>query len=152
MEIATLVSNCLTFLTPFLPYLLKAGEHAAQEAGKQLGSDVWEQAKMLWQRLHPRVESRPAALEAFQDMARHPHEADIQAALRVQLRKLLADDPALANDITHLMEGGVVQRVLAERSSTIRDVEQEAAGGTPVQQDITARDDSGIDRVRQRRQ
>ncbi len=40
-----------TFLAPFLPYLLKAGEKAAEEVGKKLGADAWEKAKSLWGRL-----------------------------------------------------------------------------------------------------
>jgi hypothetical protein len=33
------------FLAPFLPYLLKAGEKAAEEAGRKLGAAAWEQAQ-----------------------------------------------------------------------------------------------------------
>ena len=36
------------FLAPFLPYLLKAGEKAAEEAGRRLGAAAWEQAQALW--------------------------------------------------------------------------------------------------------
>lgn len=37
MDIPTIAHNLTTFLIPFLPYLLKAGEKAAEEAGKKLG-------------------------------------------------------------------------------------------------------------------
>jgi hypothetical protein len=45
MDITTLAKDVTLFLTPFLPYLLKAGEKAAEEAGKKLGGDAWERAK-----------------------------------------------------------------------------------------------------------
>lgn len=47
MDIATLAKEMTLFLTPVLPYLFKAGEKAAEEAGKKLGGDAWERAKGL---------------------------------------------------------------------------------------------------------
>jgi hypothetical protein len=43
-----LTDNTVAFLAPFLPYLLKAGEKAAEEAGRRLGAAAWEQAQALW--------------------------------------------------------------------------------------------------------
>ncbi len=99
MDIATLAKDIGLFLTPFLPYLLKAGEKAAEEAGKKLGGDAWDRAKTLWGGLRPKVEARPAAQEAVTDAATEPQNADAQAALRLQLRKLLAEDDELARAI-----------------------------------------------------
>ena len=50
MDIAALTPELSTFLVPFLPYFLKAGEKASEEAGKQLGADAWDKAKALWSR------------------------------------------------------------------------------------------------------
>jgi hypothetical protein len=51
-----------------LPYLLKGVKLAGQEATKKLGEKAseqgFEQAKALWEKLRPKVEARPAALEA----------------------------------------------------------------------------------------
>ena len=44
MDIATLAKDVTRFLPPYLPYLLKAGEKTAEEAGKELGGDAWERA------------------------------------------------------------------------------------------------------------
>ena len=95
MDIATLAKDVALFLTPFLPYLLKAGEKAAEEAGKKLGGDTWDRAKGLWGKLQPKVEAKPAAQEAVADAAAEPKNEDAQAALRQQLRKLLAEDDEL---------------------------------------------------------
>lgn len=38
MDIIALAQELSTFLTPFLPYLLKIGEKASEEAGKKLGA------------------------------------------------------------------------------------------------------------------
>lgn len=99
MDIATLAKDVTLFLTPFLPYLLKAGEKASEEAGKKLGGDAWDRAKGLWGKLRPKVEAKPAAQEAVADAATEPKNEDAQASLRQQLRKLLAEDNDLAAEI-----------------------------------------------------
>jgi len=80
------------FLAPFLPYLLKgvklAGQEAANKLGEKAGEQGFEQAKALWERLRPKVEARPAVLEAAQDAA-HPDDEDALAALRLQLKNCL---------------------------------------------------------------
>jgi len=136
------------FLAPFLPYLLKAGEKAAEEAGRKLGAAAWEQAQALWARLRRKVEARPALKEAVADAAANPRDEDALAALRLQLRKLLEEDPALQEEVRRLMQSEVVQRVLAEGGSQIRDVTQEAEGG-PTTQEVRAGGDSTVDNVRQ---
>ncbi len=45
MDIPELVQGITTFLAPFLPYVLKAGEGAAREAGKEFGADAWERGQ-----------------------------------------------------------------------------------------------------------
>lgn len=100
MDIAQLVYSLATFLTPFLPYLLKAGEQVAEEAGKKFGAAAWDNAKTLWSKLRARVEAKPAAKETVRDVAQDPSNEDAQAALRFQLRKLLADDETLAGELT----------------------------------------------------
>jgi hypothetical protein len=96
------------FLAPFLPYLLKglklAGQEAARKLGEKAGEQGFEQAKTLWEKLRPKVEAKPAALEAAQDAAAHPDDEDALAALRLQLKKLLAEDQALAQELTRLLE------------------------------------------------
>jgi hypothetical protein len=127
MEVTTLAQDLAVFLTPFLPYLLKATEKAAEEVGKKFGAATWDRAKVLWGKLLPKVEAKPAAQEAVQNAAAAPNDEDIQAALRVQLKKLLAEDAALAGEIAHLwqeaQQAGVTVIVVGERSVAIgRDV------------------------------
>jgi hypothetical protein len=90
------------FLAPLLPYLLRAGQQAAEEAGRRIGGDAWEHAKALWGRLRLSVEARPAAREAVADVEAAPDDVDAQAALRHQLKKLLGEDEALAQDVARL--------------------------------------------------
>jgi len=81
-----LPAQLVQFLAPFLPYLLKdlklAGQEAAKKLGEKAGEGGFEQAKALWDKLRSKVEARPAALEAAQEAAAHPDDADALAALR----------------------------------------------------------------------
>jgi hypothetical protein len=122
-----LPAQLVQFLVPYLPYLVKGAKLAGQEAAKKLGEKAseqgFEQAKTLWEKLRPKVEAKPAALEAAQDAADHPDDEDALAALRLQLKKLLAEDEALAQELVRLLpqSGPAGQTVIAsgERSVAI---------------------------------
>jgi hypothetical protein len=106
MDIGTMASSLTTALVPLLPYLLKAGEKAAEETGKTVAGQSWEWGKSLWSKLKPKVEAKPAALEAAQDVAQAPEDEDLQAVLRVQLKKLLTEDQSLADEVSRWLEQG----------------------------------------------
>jgi hypothetical protein len=106
MDVTTISSELLAWLAPFLPHLVRLGERTAEEAGRRLGEEAWEHAKLLWDRLRGSLEQRPAAMEAVRDAAAAPDDDDATGALRLQLRKLLASDETLAEE---------VRRLLAER-------------------------------------
>lgn len=106
MDIAIVAQTASAALSPFLPYLLKLGDKAAEEAAKKVGGDAWEHAKALWAKIWPKVEATPAAKEAVDDARSMPDDGDAQAALRLQIKKLLARDPELARDIEGLFEEG----------------------------------------------
>jgi hypothetical protein len=98
MEVAALTA----FLAPFLPYLLQAGRTFAEEAAHDLGAGAWEHAKALWAKLAPKVSESPAAREAADDMASRPGDDRAKGALELQLEKLLAADPSLADEVARL--------------------------------------------------
>ncbi|MCF2147472.1 hypothetical protein IQ276_013795 [Desmonostoc muscorum LEGE 12446] len=104
MDIITLT----TFLTPFLPYLLKAGEKAAEEAGKKLGegfgANAWEKAKALWSKLQPKVDTKPMAKGAAEELANFPNDADAKETLQKQFKKFLDEDKNLYAEIARLMQ------------------------------------------------
>ena len=104
MDISLLAQSVTALLTPYLPYLVKPGEKALEEISKKVGGEAWEGAKALWAKLWPKVEAKPAALEAAHDLAQAPDDADAQATLRQQLKKLLAEDGGLAAEVAHLMQ------------------------------------------------
>src|SRR5687767_348693 len=100
VEIAALT----TFLAPFLPHLLAAGENLAHGAAKELSGEAWEHAKRLWGKLRGKVDENPSAREAAEDVARAPDDERAVGALDLQLEKLLASDAALLAAVTRLWE------------------------------------------------
>jgi hypothetical protein len=108
MDPATLTA----FLAPFLPALLNLGSKAAtsaatkagETAGIQLTDTALNKAKAVWEKLRPKVEAKESAKEAVKDVAKAPEDADSQAALRIQLKKILDADPALATAIAQILE------------------------------------------------
>ncbi|MGQ9928666.1 MAG: hypothetical protein ACUVS4_17615 [Chloroflexaceae bacterium] len=119
MDITQLSRQLVQFLAPALPFLLGLGGKAAEEAEKKLGTEAWEQAQALWARLKPKVEAKPAAQEAAQEAAAHPADEDAQAALRLQLRKLLAEDEALAREVQRMLEDPAVRQVIARGARSV---------------------------------
>lgn len=106
MDIGVLASSVTTALVPLLPYLLKAGEKAAEETGKTVAGESWEWVKSIRTKLKPKVEAKEAALEAAQDAAQSPEDEDLRATLRVQLKKLLTEDQSLAEEVSCWLEEG----------------------------------------------
>ena len=99
MDIVTLTA----LLAPHLPTLMKLGGKAAESAASKVGANTWETVKKIWAKLSPRIEAKESAKEATIDVANNPEDQDLQAALRVQLKKLLEQDKELAEAIAKIL-------------------------------------------------
>ncbi|MGD1899779.1 MAG: CHAT domain-containing protein [Phormidesmis sp.] len=136
MEISALTS----FITPFLPFLLKldrdateaatetATEAATDNAVSKFGDAAWQKAQAVWTALKPRVDEKETLKEAVTDVAHDPEDEDYQAALRVQLKKLLASDTALTAQLTKILQSAnsnnwpttqITQTVTGNQNQTI---------------------------------
>lgn len=98
MDPVTLAATAVAALNP---YLLKAAEKIAGNAGDA----AWKAGSALFDSLKKRFAGQPAAAAALDDLAAAPLEADNQAALRKEIRKLLASDPGFARELSGLVEG-----------------------------------------------
>ena len=103
-NIASETQHLVTLLTPLLPYLTRDDDKADQEAIEKLSPDTWNRGKSVWNRLRPEIESRTAAWEAMSDASQLPEDSDAVAAFRLQLKKLLAENEVLADDLSRLLE------------------------------------------------
>jgi hypothetical protein len=131
MEITTLTA----FLSLFLPSLLKLGskalEKATESASGKFGEAAFAKAQAIWDKLGPKVEAKEAAKEAAIDVANNPDDQDLQAALRVQLKKLLEQDEELFKAIEQILKADapdgtagtqIVQNVTGDRNQVIGQV------------------------------
>lgn len=141
MDIPLLAEALTQMLAPALPYLVQGGQDLVADAGKTLGTGAWERIKGLWARLQPRVEEKPAAQEAAQDVAEAPEDADALGALRLQLKKILAEDQAFAAEIAKLVEaaGGPSVQATVQGSGAVAQgpgAVAAGAGGVAVGRDV----------------
>ncbi|WP_404783165.1 hypothetical protein [Altericista sp. CCNU0014] len=92
---------------------------------------AWIQVERGASRLQAKIEAKETAKEAAVDVANAPEDEDLQVVLRVQLKKLLAQDEALTNAIAQILqEDGadgtpgtqIVQNVTGDRNQVIGQV------------------------------
>jgi hypothetical protein len=81
------------------PYLAEAGKGAAKKVGETAGEKVVK----LYDTLKAKL-THPFAREALTDLAKTPTDADAQATFRAQLKKALADDSQLRDELSALVE------------------------------------------------
>ncbi len=111
-----LVSETVKYLTPALPSLILAGNEALKEIGKKVGAEAIAAGEKIWAWLKPHAEQRLPLLEAAQEVATHPADTDGQAALRVQVRKLLEEHPGLVPELANVVQQIAVQRNVVDVS------------------------------------
>ncbi|MBP2706882.1 hypothetical protein JOL79_24035 [Microbispora sp. RL4-1S] len=120
MDVAALTA----FLAPLLPYLVKAGEKVGDLAAEKAGQEAFGIAQRIWAALRPKVDGKEAAAEAVADVARDPDDEESRTVLKIQLRKLLAEDPDLASRVEQLWRqasggGTVVTNVTASGAGSV---------------------------------
>src|SRR5690348_14969715 len=99
-----LAGQIVQVLGPFMPLLVKAGQGIGAQAAQAGEAQARQIAARLWSRLAPHVEAAPSAKEAAADLASQPGDEDAQAALRLQVRKLLSEDQSLARDLAAILQ------------------------------------------------
>jgi hypothetical protein len=105
-NIAPLATQVASLLAPFLPQLVKTGQALAEGVVDQVVKQKGDVAQALWDRLFPKMSEASATGTAVRDAAANPDDPDYQAALRVQLRKLLTEDRTLAEQLREVVESG----------------------------------------------
>ncbi len=102
--IEPIVTSIVSFLAPYLPFLLNVGGKVLEGSYQQAGADGWDKAKAIWGKLQPKLEAKEAAREAAVDVAKNPEDKDSQASLRQQLKKILEADTALAEELAQILQ------------------------------------------------
>ncbi|HSF39555.1 MAG TPA: SUMF1/EgtB/PvdO family nonheme iron enzyme [Thermoanaerobaculia bacterium] len=106
--LSDLVAQLVQTLGPYLPALLETGKtvggKAVEEVGKKAGGEAFDGAKRVWKKLRGKVEEKPAAQEAVEDLASRPEDSRAKGAFELQLEKILASDASLAEELAKLLE------------------------------------------------
>ncbi|MEU9888846.1 hypothetical protein [Sphaerisporangium sp. NPDC051011] len=129
MDIAALT----TFLAPLLPYLVKAGEKFGDAAAEQVGQETFGFAQRIWSALRGKVGEKPAAQEAVADVAEDPDDEDLRTILRIQLKRLLAEDPELTAEVERLW-----RQAPAAAGVTVTNVTASGTGSVAIGRDATS--------------
>lgn len=137
MDIALLA----TFLSPFLPHLVKLGGKAAEAVteaiSEKFGEAAWAKAQKIWQRLSPKIEAKEDMKVATTQAVAKPDSQARQALFQEELEVLLNENPELADAIAKIMQEDapdgtpgtqIIQTVTGNKNQTIGQV----FGGTVV--------------------
>jgi hypothetical protein len=110
-----LAQKIVDFIEPVIPYLIVSSKRAAEEACKQVGSEVWETKRKLWEKLCSTecVELK----EAASDLIIAPSNMDVKQVLIQEILKLLEKNPDLVQEISSFMDYKTVQELLTKDSS-----------------------------------
>ncbi|MBD2472662.1 hypothetical protein [Nostoc sp. FACHB-145] len=119
------VISLTKFLVPFLPILMNVGNKVFDGAIAKVGEDVWDKAKdkakAVWAKLQPKVEAKPMAKVAAEELAKSPNDEVALDTLQKLLKELLDGDKPLATEITGLMEedSEVISKVVNTLNQTV---------------------------------
>jgi hypothetical protein len=129
MDVAALTA----FLAPLLPWLLNVGGRFAEAAADTAGQDSVAFAQRLWGQLRGKVEAKDAAREAAEDVALYPDDEELRTVLRVQLKKILVEDPELAAEVSRIWQ----EAQAAGATSIVSTVTASGAGSVAIGRDAT---------------
>ncbi|GIV82982.1 MAG: hypothetical protein KatS3mg051_2336 [Anaerolineae bacterium] len=138
-KLLELAQNVGTFLIPFLPYLLKIGDKAAEEAGKKFGEAAWEQAKALGNNLlrKERVQKAAEAAVAL------PDNTAIQQGVMTEIARALEEDRDLQQEIARLWG----EDRSAGRTVIVSGDRSVAPGGDVIGSIIVTGDNNNVERA-----
>ncbi|MBE7434519.1 MAG: hypothetical protein HS100_11440 [Anaerolineales bacterium] len=92
-----LIISATTLLQPYLPTI-------ATKVAEKIGEEVPSSISKLWKVINERFSKKPSAQETLSDLIKDPNNPDLQAAFRVQFKKLIEEDDEFAKNIKSLVE------------------------------------------------
>ncbi len=101
-EAQTLAQQVGTALQPYIPLF-------SIEAAKAAGKNVPAAIGKVWELVKDRFAKKPTADEALKDLLKNPDDPDLQAAVRVQLRKLLEEDAEFTAKLRPMAEAAATE-------------------------------------------
>lgn len=133
MDYAQIASATVSWISPFLPYLMNAvkssGKKFADILAEKGGEVAWDTAQNIWGKISKEAEKNPELRGATMMVAAKPSDQAYQAILVNTLSEQLKSDPSLAKELVKLLGGKEsVQKVLADDNSLVERVRQDMKG------------------------
>jgi len=122
------VMAIITFLSPFLPFLIKFGEKSAETAGSKFGEDAWNKAKKVWDKLHPAVAAKEDAKVAVEQVAAKPESKARKAVFQEELETLLKENPDLLEAIAQIWQEKPEATSRTQINQNVRDTKGQVMG------------------------
>jgi hypothetical protein len=97
---ATVNTLASSIVAALASYFRKRSGRPLQETSQTTSGGV----DIFYETVKTRLQAHSAAMEALADLEAAPGDPDIQAALRLQLKKLIMADPALAHELRQMLE------------------------------------------------
>jgi hypothetical protein len=105
MEPVTIVAITSAAVKLLSPYIQEATKGFAKKMGEETGLGAISKVSQLYEAIKGKFSGKPAAEEALSDLEKTPQDADAQATLRTQLKKVLEADEAFATELAQLLKG-----------------------------------------------
>ena len=97
------ITALTALLNSCLPFLMKLGEKAAESASDKIGTEAWNTAKKIWEKLSPKIKEKDDARVAAEQVAAKPESQARKAVFQEELKILLRENPVLAEEIAQIM-------------------------------------------------
>ena len=103
--IATIAGAAVSLL---IPYLKSFGEGLAKKAGEEIGSKsgetAWGKTKRLYETVKAKLSTKPDTAKAINALEKSPDDGDTQAAVRFQLKDIMATDESFAHELASILK------------------------------------------------
>jgi hypothetical protein len=105
ITISTIASTVVSLLVPFMKSTIEGiSKKAGEEIGSKTGNLAWEKANQLYDTIKTKFSSSPEATKIVNALEKDPDDSDTQAALRFQIKDMLAKDENFAKELAFLLK------------------------------------------------
>jgi hypothetical protein len=149
-ETAQTAATTVAALAPFLPYLVKAGEKAAEKAGEVVFDTAKVKVGEIWRRISEHFKGNPKVETALKAVEVDPDNETARSQLREYLVASLAADPSFLRELKKLLDEPEVEQVITAVRSRIENTTQESHGSGSTRQVIQAEGSSVVTNTHQK--
>jgi hypothetical protein len=99
--IAAIATSAVSLLAP---YLKQMADGIVAGAGKRIGEDGWRTATSLYESIRQKLAGDARESTVLKALERTPNDSDTQAAVRFELKRVMAEDLNFAKQLAVLLK------------------------------------------------